>query len=201
MPATLPRCLPFFLGRDMPTGINKRRDIHRSPFAVTVPFTKPEQALIARLAEERQAPKENHASARDKRIMYRDNVATHLIGLMGEYAVSKTLGVPFDQEAYVAGDLEKDMVIFGVGVEIKTLQGYLAFRVLEDFVADVAVLVTYKAGVFDQVTIQGWIDRETFTACHFQDDFGYGVRPCMQPNRLHPIFTLKTFCEVRARHG
>lgn len=166
---------------------------------MTVAFSKPEQAMIARLAEERQAPKEGHASARDKRIMFRDNVATHLIGLMGEYAVSKTLGVPFDQEAYVAGDLVKDMVIFGVNVEIKTLQGYLTFRVIEDFVADVAVLVTYKAGVFDQVTIQGWIDRPTFAACHFEDDFGYGVRPCMQPDRLHPILTLKTFCEVTGK--
>lgn len=173
------------------------RSVRLNPLAIPVMFSQGEQVWLRRLAEERQAPKEGHATARDKRIVHRDNVQTHLIGLLGEYAVSKVMGVPFDRDAYVAGDLEKDIMIYGVTVEIKTLQGYLAFPVLEDFIAEVAVLVWHAPGVVDRVSIQGWIDRESFGACHFVDDFGYGRRPCMQPADLHPMQALASYCLMK----
>lgn len=172
-----------------------RREIAFNPFGVTVKFSESEQAAMRELARLRQAPKNGHATARDKRIMdHRDNVETHLIGLLGEYAVARLLSVPFDESAMVAGDLVKDIVINGVTVEVKTLRGYLAFRQLEDFKADVAVLVWHKPGITDRVSVQGWVDRPAFVAGHFMDDFGYGPRPCMQPAQLHAISTLKTYC-------
>lgn len=171
------------------------RTIVRNPFQVEVSFTTQEQSLLASLAEKRQAPKDaNRSAVTDKRILQRDNVQTHLIGLMGEYAVAKLIGEEMDAKAYLSGDLLKDFQICGITIEVKTLQGYLAFRSLDELKADVAVLVIHDKSDMSKVSVQGWIDRADFREKHFKDDFGYGERPCMQPSQLAAISSLKGYC-------
>lgn len=171
------------------------RTIIRNPFAVEVTFTTDEQALLRGLAEQRQAPKDaQRALVIDKRIMQRDNVETHLIGLMGEYAVAKLIGEALDAKSYLSGDMLKDFQVCGVSIEVKTLQGYLAFRSLDELKADVAVLVIYSKQNMQSVSVQGWIDRAGFREAHFEDDFGYGPRPCVQPSQLASMASLRGYC-------
>lgn len=171
------------------------RTIHRNPFEISVTFTNGELAAIRKTAEKRQAPKDaNPALVTDKRYLKRDNVETHMIGLLGEFALAKLIHQDIDSDSYLNGDTIKDFVLHGVSIEVKTLQGYLTFKQLSDFVADVAVLVIYNKADFSDVSVQGWISRHDFRELHFTDNFGYGDRPCVQPAILAPIVTLKSYC-------
>lgn len=171
------------------------RTILQNPFKMQVTFSEENLSHFRDLAQGRQNPKDRDPSkVSDKRIIQRDNVETHLIGLLGEFAVGTLLGSATDTEAYLSGDTDKDFELYGIGIEVKTLQGYLAFKQIDDFKTDVAVLVTYDKGDYSKVWVQGWISRQDFIAMHFSDNFGYGDRPCMQPSSLHPMNTLKTYC-------
>ena len=171
------------------------RVIHRNPFEKEVNFSEKEMVFIRKVSEDRQAPKDaNIEKVTDKRIIKRDNVETHMIGLLGEFAVAKLIHGDVDINSYLSGDSVKDFDIYGVSIEVKTLQGYLSFVRLSDFIADVAALVIYNKNNHSKVFVQGWISRHDFIECHFIDNFGYGDRPCIQPAELSPIETLRTYC-------
>lgn len=171
------------------------RVINYNPFAVNVSFSKAELDRIEQEAARRQRPKDqNIQSVTDKRIVNRKNEITHMIGLLGEVAVGRLINTSPDMDVYLGGDTVKDFTVYGVGIEVKTLQGYLTFKKLSDFVTDIAVLVIYNQNDYSSVTVQGWITRQDFDKSHFVDNFGYGDRPCVQPSDLHPISTLKTHC-------
>jgi hypothetical protein len=173
------------------------RTITRNPFEVEVKFTEYDIALFRKKAQQRQAPKDaNLRLVSDKRIINRDNIETHFIGLLGEFALARLIHGNVDTNAYLSGDIEKDFCIYGVTVEVKTLQGYLAFKDQNDFRADVAALVIYNKNDYSSVWVQGWISRKDFMEQCFVDNFGYGERPCLQPAQLLPIETLKTYCLV-----
>jgi hypothetical protein len=93
-------------------------------------------------------------------------------------------------------DTDKDFCLYGVSIEVKTLQGFLTFKNKSDFQADVAALVIYNRHDFSSVWVQGWISRKDFEDQCFIDNFGYGDRPCVQPAQLLPIETLKTYCLI-----
>ena len=173
------------------------RTISRNPFEVEVKFSDAELAMMKEKARLRQAPKDaRRALVTDKRIIDRENVETHLIGLLGEFAIARLVHGLVDTNVYLSGDTDKDFCIYGVTVEVKTLQGYLTFKKPSDFKADVAALVLYKRGEYDKVWVQGWISRKDFEEQCFTDNFGYGDRPCVQPASLLPIETLKTYCLI-----
>jgi hypothetical protein len=182
------------------------RYIERNTFQLTVKLSENEFDFITKVANIRQEIKDkNLFMLTDKRIIQRDNIQTHLIGLIGEYAFDRIVysknGI--DTNAYLHGDISKDFEIYGLKIEIKTLQGYLTFTKINDFIADIAVLVIYNKEDFTVCWIQGWITRHDFIENHFIDNFGYGDRPCIEPKYLQPISTLKTFCllESRIRNG
>lgn len=172
------------------------RKIKHNPFAVEVCFDGYEMHHILQWARHRQSTK---ANSQDKRIIPRDDIETHQLGIMGELAFKKVTNGEIDLNSYAGGDDGKDSEIYGVTIEVKTLQGYLTFRELSDFTADVAVLVIHNGVHNHKVSVEGWITRQVFQANHFIDNFGYGDRPCMQPNDLHPIVNLKTYC-LTTRH-
>lgn len=160
-------------------------------------FSSEDLSIIRKIARIRQEPKDQNLHlVRDKRIIERDNIETHNIGLLGEFALSKLIYGHVDTEAYLSGDTAKDFVIYGVSIEVKTLQGYLAFKNISDFISDIAVLVIYDKQNYSSVWVEGWITRQDFREQHFIDNFGYGDRPCIQPAALLPIATLKTHCLV-----
>jgi hypothetical protein len=171
------------------------RTIHRNPFEVPVRFEADELCRLREMAEQRQRPKDqNRDLVKDKRIGSLDNVTMHLIGLLGERAISRLLSLEIDQHDGLSGDRGKDFALHGTRIEVKTRQGLLVFKSLEEFAADIAVLVIHKPGCIEEVSVQGWIPRREFLAGHFIANWGYGDRPCIQPSALHPISTLKTYC-------
>ena len=171
------------------------RAIYTNPNRIRYKFTDKEMAHLWKVAEVRQSPKENNTHARDKRRVLLPNVEMHLIGLLGEYAFSKFVGVEMDENGYLGGDIEKDFLIDGNKIEIKTLQGYLVFDVQNfdaEFCADIAVLAIFNRDPGDRtilhnVSLEGWITKEEFINKRFIDDFGYGPRYCVQPDVLNAM--------------
>lgn len=176
------------------------------PRARLVVFTRPECTRLADIARNWQVYKAAHPEARDKRIKHYGNAAMHYIGLMGEAAVAQELGIDrdghanmtLDEEAMLAGNRYYDFNLFGTWIEVKTLQGFLTFVSLKDFVADVAVLVIHTPGIWDRVWIQGWTTRRHFWEENFTRNFKYGDRPCMRPASLNDIGVLLGWCQMRA---
>ena len=179
--------------------VGKRR-VKYNHFAHTINFTREQVSFIEEAAIARQKFKEQQIAGgvkiRDKRIIDRDDLETHYLGIMGEIAVATLVGLLPDLNTYLSSPLA-DLVLFGVPIEIKTLQGFLVFNTLEDFRGEVAALVTYTPGNKNACSVQGWITKKQFEEQHFIDNFGYGDRLCMQPTNLLPIQTLGTYCLMR----
>jgi hypothetical protein len=183
-----------------------RVPVQRNPKAVQLILTPDEMLRLFELACARQKPKENNHLVQDKRVMVRrSNEATHLIGLMGEYAVSKYLGAPLDTDVFLAGDSYKDFRINGVNIEVKTLQGLLVFNTVDDFRADVAVLAIWNKSKLEfsgmpslhfsqRISLEGWITKRSFVRNQFMQDFGYGPRSCVQPAWLYTMTNLMDYC-------
>lgn len=174
---------------------SNHRTIHRNPFEVPVSFTDEQLVIIKDIAKERGDFKDSNSHlVADKRIIKRDNVETHVIGLLGEVAVARLINATVDTELYLKGNDSEDLNMYGVSIEVKTLQGYLTFKHMSDFKSDVAVLTVYNKQDYSMVWVQGWISKYDFQKSHFIDNFGYGDRPCVQPAELVPIVTLKSYC-------
>lgn len=137
-----------------------KRRIDHNPFEKKIVFLKDELDLIRKVAEKRQAPKNrNPLLVYDKRIAKRDNIETHLIGLLGEFAIAKLINGAVDTDAYLNGDQDKDFSLYGVTIEVKTLQGYLTFKQMGDFKSDLAALVIYDKCDLSAVRIPAWLRR------------------------------------------
>lgn len=165
------------------------------PRNVPIRFSQEEMNFALTLAQRRQSPKDRAPqSVSDKR--YRrhdggtahDNIETHRIGILGEMAAAKALGLDINLMVDLTGVHLPDLLYIGEKVEVKTLRGFLAFRRDEDFENGVAVLVTHVDGA--DFRVQGWTDVARFVAHRFYRDFGYGLRPCMRPVDLHAVESL-----------
>jgi len=148
---------------------------------------------LSAAAVARQRPKER-GGARDKRFGPHTNLKCHAIGLMGELAVSRVVGVPADLAAYIKGDPRGDFVLHGARVEVKTLQGFLVLRDFQMNGAAAYVLIIYEPNRWDAVWIQGWATEVVFARRSFAEDFGHGPCKAMQPRDLYPIGTLAAWC-------
>lgn len=174
------------------------RKVQRNPFEKAVHFTGDELAYVQKMADERQAVKmAAKVAVRDNSYRGGGNADLHFIGLLGEIAVARLVHGIIDLRSYLGGDSGQDMLIHGAKVEVKCLQGFLAFKSIGHFVSDIAVLVIHNKSDFSCLWVQGWVTKEEFVKNHFTDDFGYGMRPVMQPSALLPIETMKTFCLTR----
>jgi hypothetical protein len=168
--------------------------------AIKVEFEARELQWALAVAKERESSKRG-TTARDKR--YRsesdnapkhDDIETHRIGILGELAAAKVLRGKMNTDFGVTGKDMPDLVIGGIKIEVKTLQGYLAFREDGDFRRGIAILVTHQKG--ENITVQGWIDAPAFHEKKFYADFGYGKRPCVHPQDMRPIMTLREQLEI-----
>ena len=108
------------------------------------------------------------------------NFEIHLIGLIGEFAVSKHFNIKVDASVSLSGDDKiTDLTVDGVRVQVKTRLPqkpplYLYFNDLSLFRADRAVCTCLTGPA--TVHILGWIDRERFAAKARELNFGYGKR-------------------------
>ncbi len=130
----------------------------------------------------------------------RSDFYTVLAGALGPYAFHKHTGIEVDLEPRTGGDPGWDSVCHGNLIEIKTLQGVLAFNTMGHFKAHLAVLVNFRSTPHGpdckRVWIQGWIWRDMFENLAFKHSLGHGMRLCVQPIALNPINILIQTCEI-----
>ena len=172
-----------------------RREVVRHSEQIEVTFTDLDRLQISAAAEAREQPKTDNPLVRDQRIGTHDNVETHAIGIMGEIAVGRVLGLNPDLAAYVAGDKSGDFLFHGAMVEVKTMQGYLALAPWQMHGAAAYVLVVYTPKCWDAVAVQGWTTEAVFGRRSFDEDFGHGPCRAMQPCDLYPMGTLTRWCQ------
>jgi hypothetical protein len=167
-----------------------------NPNEIPVSFTPDELAELKGAAVKIDAFKAaNRKVVRQQRHnRQRDNTDVTYVGLIGEAAVGKHLGLPVDTSASLSGDLVKDFTYCGMTVEVKTSVGVLPFNSVAHFRADLAILVNYSRVDYATVWIQGWITRQIFREFHFIRTFGFGDRACMQPASLRPMKILRAWC-------
>ena len=123
-----------------------------------------------------------------------------VFGVLGEVAVAKYLGVPVDYDFYPGTDGGKDLEYAGRIIQIKTAtkRTDLIFDDLNDFQADIAILVKHLGGNRDTVEtdprfgIVGWIERDDFMKSYQVKNYGFGDRAMVTERFLSPI---SAFCQ------
>jgi len=166
------------------------------PNSVTVELTSEDLARIETLAHGRNDPKEGKVATRrvDGK---RGDLELNLLGLRGEFAVSKYLGVSLNYEIHMRGRKNRyDLIYAGETIEVKvnTFEGGdLYFNSYFD--ADYAVLVVpAPAGA---MRIAGYASREEFHDLSRIRDYGHGKRLAMAQWQLRPIEELKAMAQGR----
>ena len=130
-----------------------------------------------------------------------NRVLSNIQGFKAEYAVAKILGCKLPTLNIVT-DGGVDLWAEDIGIDVKYTKredGDLIFDDFDSFKADVAVLVATTREK-DQVTIVGWLDKETFEARAYDHDYGYGARKVVANDDLFNIESLWTKV-VDARFG
>jgi hypothetical protein len=113
-----------------------------------------------------------------------------LLGVMGEYAVSKYLKIPFDTEVNLNGDGgEHDLYLGDWSIQVKSTKynnGRLVFNELNEIksLIDVLTICDIKTRT---VNIAGYISHRDMLAKMYEKDLGFGVRYCVDQNCLRNI--------------
>jgi hypothetical protein len=117
-----------------------------------------------------------------------------LIGIMGEYMVSKTLKVPFDTSIHVEGDGQVMDLLYGpYELQVKSTKyktGKMLFFRKEELKADIFILCIC---ITDQalVDIAGYISKEDALIKGVNMDLGRGMRFVVEQRHLKPITELE----------
>lgn len=129
-------------------------------------------------AERRTVVKQAH-HVKNHKCQHKSDFATHLSGVMGEYAVTKLLGQKLDLSVHIGGDGGKDAEIEGYTLQIKTRQRqpepvYLYVNTPQDLRADIIVCASTPS--LTEVRVLGWMLKDEFLAAAKPISFGYGGR-------------------------
>jgi hypothetical protein len=125
------------------------------------------------------------------------DVGVHAIGMLGELAAGRILGVEPDWEIYLSGDNGNDMSAWGMSWQIKTSSmRKLIFNSMKDFITDGAILVHHLASkyeVFDNPTfdVVGAISHTKFVGLCYEHDFGYGSRLVVDADCLTDLLVVR----------
>jgi hypothetical protein len=139
------------------------------------------------LAESRNTFKAG-AKAKNRKIAdTQSDFEVMLSGLMGEFAVAKTLDVAMDMSHRNGGDGGADMMFKQRKVQVKTSNTDMLIFNQDDrrLTADLCVLTQIMGPC--RVRIHGWTTREEFYHRCRQYDFGYGMRDVLDCEKLKPI--------------
>lgn len=119
-----------------------------------------------------------------------------MLGVMGEYAVAKYLGLPFDTSINLEGDGgETDLMLGKHNIQVKSTKyktGRLVFNNLKEIIADLFVLC-YCSEPEMLVQILGYIKKEEIKNVSELKDLGYGLRIVIEQRHLLPIADLTQF--------
>ena len=129
---------------------------------------------------------------KNNRISRQSDFGIHYVGMLGEVAVSKTLGIPLRTDVTIGGDGSIDMTHQGQTIQIKTsthpttpTQRLMIFNSVEDFHTDWAILCSIQNAY--TVRIHGFASKRKFVSNVVTHEFGYGTRYCMDEKILTPI--------------
>lgn len=152
---------------------------------------------IARTAEviaaRRQSKKEPYRSTR---VLgpYRSSREVHYIGVLGELAVGRYLGLQVDDSERVDGDSGSDFVVHGLMLDVQTSthrDPHLKYDSKHPFRADIAILARY-ARFSSLIVLEGWIRKSTFRERSHKENYGHGVRDIVTVNDLEKMPLLRT---------
>lgn len=122
-----------------------------------------------------------------------------LLGVMGEYAVSKALKIPMDMSCGLEGDGGTDLMMDEYNIQVKTTKyktGKLVFNLNDKLDAHIYVLC-YAMQETSEVILQGYIRRPSMDAVMTQQNLGYGLRNVIEQKHLKPISLLLAYRDYK----
>ena len=113
-----------------------------------------------------------------------------ILGVMGEYAVSKYLSIPMDTEVNLQGDGgEVDLWLGDWSIQVKSTKydnGRLVFNSKDEMKALIDVLTICNIQK-QTVNIVGYISNKDLQQKMYEKDLGFGVRYCIDQDDLKDI--------------
>jgi len=158
-----------------------------------ITFTETETAFIESHALAIQRYKRGRGIPAGKMDFGKSNFLVEVVGIKGEAAVAKYLGVKIDRSIQDEGDGGRDLTWRGRTIQVKSSFPADTLHLLvndsDSLKCDHLVFV-----VTDEITpaarIYGWIRTVDFLQSATIKNMGYGDRLALPVERLHPISTL-----------
>ena len=160
---------------------------------VVIPFSEAETAFIESHALAIQRWKRGRGIPPGEMDFGKSKFLVDVVGIKGEAAVAKYLGVKIDRSIQDKGDGGRDLTWKGRSIQVKTSFPADTLHLLvndsDSLKCDYLIFV-----VTDEVTpkarIYGWIKTVDFLQTATIKNMGYGDRMAMPIERLHPMSTL-----------
>ncbi len=151
------------------------------------------------LANGRHFLKDQANPNRYKKQWGNDQQTADMLGVMGEYAVSKALKIPMDMSCGLEGDGGTDLMMGDYNIDVKTTKyktGRLVFNLNDELKADVYILC-WAMEEAAEVILQGYIRRQSIDTVMVQQNLGYGMRKVIEQKHLKPISLLLAYREIK----
>ncbi len=164
-----------------------------------ITFTEREMELLRVLAKGRHFLKDQAKPNRRDFIWGNSNERRDLIGVMGEYAVSKALKIPMDMSCGLEGDGGTDLMMDDYNLDVKTTKyktGRLVFNLNDELKADVYILC-WAMEEAAEVILQGYIRKQSMAAVMVKQNLGHGMRNVIDQRHLKPISLLLAYREKK----
>jgi hypothetical protein len=164
-----------------------------------ITFTEREMELLQVLAKGRHFLKDQANPNRYKQKWGNDQQTADMLGVMGEYAVSKALKIPMDMSCGLEGDGGTDLMMDEYNIDVKTTKyktGRLVFNLNDELKADIYILC-WAIEEASEVILQGYIRKQSMADVIVQQNLGYGLRNVIEQKHLKPISLLLAYREKR----
>lgn len=164
-----------------------------------ITFTPREMELLQVLAKGRHFLKDQANPNRYKKQWGNDQQTADMLGVMGEYAVSKALKIPMDMSCGLEGDGGTDLMMGEYNIDVKTTKyktGRLVFNLNDELKADIYILCWAMEGAAE-VILQGYIRKPSMADVMVQQNLGYGLRNVIEQRHLKPISLLIAYREIK----
>ena len=164
-----------------------------------ITFTAREMELLRVLAKGRHFLKDQANPNRYKQHWGNDQQTADMLGVMGEYAVSKALRIPMDMSCGLEGDGGTDLMMDEYNLDVKTTKyktGRLVFNLNDELKADVYILC-WAIEEAAEVILQGYIRKASMAAVMVQQNLGHGLRNVIEQRHLKPISLLIAYREKK----
>ena len=163
-----------------------------------IKIAKAEYNLVIDCAKRIIAKKEQFNVKSQKYFPKRNEIDTHIFGMLGELGIAKYLDIKYEPEVFIGGDGGIDLVKGDYNIQVKTRNkiGYdfaLKSDTMAEFTADIGILAyvdtaTLK-GEFDglEVILGGWTTQRHMKRHMYKVNFGYGDRLSIKQEKLLPM--------------